>query len=317
MRHHSWPVGILAITCGLLASTAPARALSSQTWVSGNGSDGGACTFDAPCKTLQFAHGKTSTGGVISVLSSGDFGPVTITRAMSIVADGVEAAILSGAGAAAVTVNVPANATVMLRGLTIDPLGGANSGISFGSGKALHVLNCVIRKAATGIKFSPVSGTSELYISDSVVADSSLNGIDVVPTGTGGAMATLDRVRVENSAGLGITFDGTSTTGSVAGTVRDSVSSGNASVGIYAAEDTTSGTVTTNVMIDRSASVNNRYGIYSKGVDAMIRIGDSTVSGNLFGFVSNDSGKIASYGTNKVDGNGTEVSGTITPVAYR
>jgi len=41
---------------------------------------------------------------------------------------------------------------------------------------------------------------------------------------------TLDRVRVENSADNGMTFS----TGSVAATVRDSVSSGNGLVGIRA-----------------------------------------------------------------------------------
>jgi hypothetical protein len=44
-------------------------------------------------------------------------------------------------------------------------------GIGFVSGGALHVQNCVIRKAGSGILFLPASGTPELYVADSVIAD--------------------------------------------------------------------------------------------------------------------------------------------------
>ena len=50
-------------------------------------------------------------------------------------------------------------AVISLRGLTIDMRGTANDGIGFVSGGALHVQNCVIRKAENGILFLPASGT--------------------------------------------------------------------------------------------------------------------------------------------------------------
>ena len=57
--------------------------------------------------------------------------------------------------------------------------------------------------------------------------------------------------------------------------MRESVAAGNATVGIVAEE---SGSGTTDVMVDRSAAVNNGIGISPQGAGATIRIGDSTVS---------------------------------------
>jgi hypothetical protein len=56
------------------------------------------------------------------------------------------------------------------------------------------------------------------------------------------------------------------------------------------------------VTVDRSASVNNGNGIVANGAGATIRIGNSTVTGNINGLFANG-GAIASYGTNKVNGN--------------
>ena len=59
-------------------------------------------------------------------------------------------------------------------------------------------------------------------------------------------------------------------------------------------------------MIDRSASVNNGdAGVLASGAGTLVLIGHSTVTGNLYGLFKN-SGVINSYGTNKVNGNGTE-----------
>jgi len=303
MRHHSLPIGILAIACGLLANAAPARA-AAATWVSGTGTNAGSCPITAPCRTFRFAYGQTDAGGTINVLSPGSFGPLTIAKSISIVADGVEAVILAGGAiGAGIKIEAGAGEIVSLRGLTIDLRGTANVGIDFRSGAALHVHKCVIRKSTTGINFVPASGTSELTVADSVIADTIGSGIDVRPTGSGSAQVVLDRVRVENNSQNGIGFAGTSTTGSVTATVRDSVSAGNGPLGIFAAEQ---GSGTTTVMIDRTASVNNGdTGIYASGAGATIQIGDSTVSGNGGAalFTVSD-GVINSYQTNKVTGVG-------------
>jgi len=307
MRHRSLSMGIIAIACGLLADAVPARAASPVTWVSGTGTNAGSCPVTAPCKTFQYAHNQTSINGSINVLSPGSFGPLTITKPISIVADGVEAAILGGGAiGAGIRIEAGANAIVSLRGLTIDLRNTDNDGIDFLSGAALHVHNCVIRKSAFGIYFAAASGTSELYVADSVIANTNANGIFVIPSGSASARVVLDRVRVENTSSYGIVF---TTTSAIAATVRDSVAAGNAGAGIAAI---TFGSGTTVVTVDRSASVNNSIGIFAGGTGATIRIGDSTVTGNNTGLSTNTGGTIASYGTNKVNGNGTDGAPTST-----
>jgi hypothetical protein len=309
MRHRSWPVGILAIACGVLANAVPAWA-APATWVSGTGSNAGTCPITAPCRSFQFAYGQTTPGGTINVLSPGNFGALTITKPISIVADGVEGAILGAGGTgAAIIIQAGADDIVSLRGLTIDLRGTANIGISFLSGAALHVHSSVIRGTTDGISFVPASGASELYVADSVIVGSSLRGIRVEPSGNAGAKAVLDRVRVENApfSSFGIIVSGFSTGGSITATVRDSVAAGNAMIGIVASEG---GSGTTNVMIDRSASVDNTTGVQATGAGTTILIGDSTVTRNGTGLKPFSGGVINSYGTNKVDGNTSDGAAT-------
>ena len=309
MRQLSRPMGIVAIACGLLANAAPAQA-AAQTWVSGTGSDAGNCPIAAPCRTFQFALSRTNAGGAINVLSAGNFGALTIAKSIGIVADGVEAAILGAGGTgAAIIIQAGAGDIVSLRGLTIDLRGTGNLGVSFLSGAALHVHNSVIRGTTDGIGFVPASGTSELYVADSVIANSSTRGIRVEPSGSGGAKVVLDRVRVENApfSSFGIIVSGFSTSGSVSATVRDSVAAGNAIIGIVASDG---GSGTTEVMIDRSASLDNTTGIQASGAGARIHIGDSTVTRNGTGLKPFNGGVINSYGSNKVDGNTSDGAAT-------
>jgi hypothetical protein len=92
MQYPSLPIGIFAAACGLFANAATAQA-GNESWVSGTPSDAGNCPRTAPCRTFQFAHDQTNNNGAINVLTSGNFGPLTITKPISIVADGVEATI--------------------------------------------------------------------------------------------------------------------------------------------------------------------------------------------------------------------------------
>jgi hypothetical protein len=81
-----------AITGALVAfglSAAPAHALATRTWVSGHGADSGACGLAAPCRTFAFALSQTATGGEIDVLDPAGYGAMIITKAVSIVNDGV------------------------------------------------------------------------------------------------------------------------------------------------------------------------------------------------------------------------------------
>lgn len=305
MLNHVRSVIILAVA--LVVSGVSAAQARPDTWVSPEGSDTGTCPATAPCRTFAYAHGQTSNNGSINVLSSGSFGPLTITKPISIVAQGAQGLITTGESGAAITVQAGEAAIVSLRGLTIDMRGGPNHGIRFVSGNALHVQDCVIRRADNGIEFAPAAGFTELYVADSVIASSADTGINIQPTGSTAARIVVDRVRIESPAFHGIVIAGHNTTGSINATVRDSIAAGGAGTGISAVD---AGGGTTRVMVDRSASLNNFHGISVGGANTTLWIGDSTISGNSgIGFVSSG-GASVSYGTNKVNGNATDGAAT-------
>src|SRR5262245_26487825 len=55
-----------------------AQAQATRTYVSGQGKDGNPCTVTQPCQTLQTALAQTAAGGTIYVLSSANYGNLTI-----------------------------------------------------------------------------------------------------------------------------------------------------------------------------------------------------------------------------------------------
>jgi hypothetical protein len=313
MRHRSTSLAGLSLVtfataAALLTSATPAKA-AIETWVSGTGVDAGnVCGVTNPCRTFAYALARTNNGGTINVLTSGNYGPVTINKSVSIVADGVEALINTAANGAAIRVTANSNQAVSLRGLTIQGVTD-NVGISYLSGAALHVQNCAIRRSEIGVAMQAPS--SELYIADTLIADTG-RGILIEPLGGTGFKAVLDRVRVENAGGDGMLFAGHMASSPSTATVRDSIVSGNAGVGIHV--DGGSSGPTISAMVDRTLVTNNATGIRAGGPDVTIRIGDSTVSGNGTGVNNPAGGVIASYGTNKIDGNDTDLSGTLTPI---
>src|SRR5438046_1749076 len=119
---------LAAMAC-LLLNALPAHALNTKSWVSGAGSDAAACTRAAPCLTFAHAFTQTSAGGTINCLDPGDFGPLTITKAITIDCTGTFAAVVVAAGIG-ITINAGESDVVRLRGLSIENAGGA-SGIDF------------------------------------------------------------------------------------------------------------------------------------------------------------------------------------------
>ena len=299
---------LIILVVSLAVSGITAVQARPDTWVAPDGNDTGDCGSTAPCRTFAYAYTRTSVNGSINVAASGSYGPLTISKAISIVADGVEAAIIGAANGAGIRVQAPATAIVSLHGLTIDMRGSANDGISFVSGAALHVHRSTIRKAARGISVTPATGISELYIADTTIADilaTDTASIDVRPTGNAVLKAVIERVRVEHSGYHGILFNGFGTTGAIAATLSDSVVAGYGQTGISAWDDVSGGT---KLMVERSAAVNGSgvsVGVFATGVGATIWIGNSTVSGNETGLHAQGAA-IHSYATNKVNGNTTD-----------
>src|SRR5579884_2819618 len=128
----------------LLLALSPAEAAggAARAWVSGHGTDAAGCGAPTnPCRTFQYVHDNIiAAGGEIDVLDPAGYGAVTITKAVSIVNDGVGTAGVQAASGNAITINAGASDLVTLRGLNIDGLGTGANGIVFNSGGSLSVV---------------------------------------------------------------------------------------------------------------------------------------------------------------------------------
>lgn len=279
----------------LLAAVNFAEANNRRTWVSAaTGADSGSCTYTAPCQSFQYAQSKTSDGGTINVLSPGEYGAITITQSLNIVADGVEAYIFAISGNA-ITINTP-GVEVSLRGLTIDQFPGQNYfAIRVGASAILRLENVTIRNGLRGINFAPGAGASQLHILNTTIMSTASDGLAINLPG-GPVTADIQGLRVRNTGNAGIFI-----AGQVKAAIRDSVLTNNI-VGVRVVGSAAS---PTNVMLTRVHVENNSsVGVLSKS--AMVRIGESIVTGNGTGLSMTNGGTIASFKTNQVAGNGTD-----------
>jgi hypothetical protein len=307
-----------------LLSVVPAAAQATRTWVSGVGDDANPCSRTAPCKTFAGAISKTAAGGEIDALDPGGFGAVTITKAITLAAEGAGEGGIVVAGTNGITVVAGANDIVILRGLQLDggPLvSNSLNGVRFTSGAVLEIQNCSIRNFTggspngNGILFAP-SAASSLFVSDTVVtsngnaAGSSGGGIYIKPTGGGSARASLTRVNVVNNI-AGITADGTGGTGAISVSISDSTIAQNTDAGLTAYTAAGGGAVQMEIV--RSTSANNHKGLAADGAAATLRIGYSTVTGNATGVAVANSATVSSMGNNLIQDN-TNPGATITIV---
>ena len=272
-----------------------------------SGDDANPCSRTAPCKTFAGAISKTAASGEINCLDPGGFGAVTITKSIIISCDGGTAGVLVS-GTNGIVVNVASTDIVYLRGLDIEGINTGLSGVNFIGAGVLHIEHCLIRGfnsgPATGINFVP-NGVSELYVSDSFIADNGTGttggGIIVKPTGAANVNAVLSEVRVENNI-MGILADETVGTGTVNLWITDSTSVGNSFPGIAAL----GGTGVSRVMITRTTSAGNNVGLRTDGATAFLRFGSSVVTSNSTGVLATNSSTLQSYGNNQLTANLTD-----------
>jgi hypothetical protein len=284
---------VLLLSCCI---SAPLAAQATRTWVSGVGDDANPCSRTAPCKTFAGAISKTAAGGEINVLDPGGFGALTITKAITIDATGVEAGVLVS-GTNGIVVAAGATDSVMLRGLDFVGLGTGIKGIAFLSGLMLTVENCRISGFnLRGISIESSTPNAKAFISNTLLRDQSNNGIVVNPPGVTNT-AVLDHVRVVNSASVGLGI----TAGSFAH-VANSDFSHNGGAGVYA---------------DGAAAITlDSTGIASNGVGlqllngAAARLSNVNVVGNTTGF-DTGGGVLNSFGNNHTTGNFDGVQPTV------
>ena len=114
-------IGALVASAGAVAMLAlpqVASAESNRTWVSGSGTDAGACSRAAPCRTFAFAFTQTAANGGINCIDPGPYGSLTITRSLVIDCRFALASVLVS-GSSGVTINPP-DGNVVLRNIDID-----------------------------------------------------------------------------------------------------------------------------------------------------------------------------------------------------
>ena len=133
MRNTALSLAVATVAASLLPAV-PAQAQNTRSFVSGSGLDTNACSLTAPCRTFAGAISKTNAGGEITVLDTAGYGPVTITKAISIInPGGVEAGIAVQSGGTGIFVNAGPNDAVILKGLIIN-----GAGVGFTANSLFH-----------------------------------------------------------------------------------------------------------------------------------------------------------------------------------
>jgi nitrous oxidase accessory protein NosD len=292
----------------LLLQIVPGHAQATRTWVSGVGDDANPCSRTAPCKTFAGAISKTAANGEINCIDPGGFGAVTITKAITISCESVEAGVLV-AGTNGIIVSAGANDIVVLRGLDLVGAGSGLDGIKFNAGAALHVEKCTIRgftgSPGNGIHFAP-SATSQLSVVNTTITDNNKSstsaGILIQPTGTGLATAVIKHSSLINN-GNGLIVDGsqTTTTSELFASISESIASGNAMNGVKGTS--AAGKAPTRIVVSHLTVTGNATGISSTGQGSDITLGYSNVNGNTTGVSFTAPAELRTYQTNQVRGN--------------
>src|SRR6202042_2164430 len=128
---------------------------SLQTFVSATlGSDANPCTRISPCLTFAAALAQPTAGGEIDVIDPGDFGPVTIAKAITIFGNAAGGASVAGTapspGTSGIVINAGSSDVINLAGLTFDGVNASGtSGVVFTSGARLTISKCVFQGFTT------------------------------------------------------------------------------------------------------------------------------------------------------------------------
>ncbi len=284
----------LVPACALLALAIPSSAFgqATRTWVSGVGDDANPCSRTAPCKTFAGAISKTAAKGEINVLDPGGFGAVTITKSITIKAEGVTAGVLTNAGNA-ISVNAGVNDKVKLFGLDIDGLGSASSGVRIFQAKTVVVRNSQIYEfAQNGVDIRPTNVGMHVVITDVHIHDIAGDGVLAAPTATGNDLRVdIRRSDIEDSfCGVAATSFGLAASPNFA-----------SECGTNSSTSGINSKVTVNMF--GSGIFNNGNGVYSRGAQSTDRIGDNDIADNFNGLLRTDTGAIVSFGDNHIDGN--------------
>lgn len=208
---------IKVLAVAVLATVAtPAMAQSTRTFVSSTGDDAQPCSRTAPCRTFATAFDRTATNGEINVIDTGSYGPITITRSLTIRAVGVEAGVIINAGSA-ITINAGASDRVTLQGLDIEGLTTGTNGIRIlQAGDVLIEDVRIHRFSFAGVAVQTASNTTVTVYKSTLQSNGS--GLRVDPAGIGSGHAKVLDTLIVDSTNAGLLVDGTGNDIEFAGT---------------------------------------------------------------------------------------------------
>lgn len=292
MRTFQMLAGVLVL--GTLTPGLYAQAV--RTWVSGVGDDVNPCSRTAPCKTFAGAISKTAAGGEIDALDPGGFGPVTITKAITIDGGAGLASILA-AGTNGIVVQAANTDVVVLRNLSINGVSTTFSpglnGVRLLAGQQLRVENVNIQGFTQNCIDVNTSGMSVLIVENTTITQCGAAGINFTTT-SGVLPAEIDHVRIW-STNIGINAQNGARV-----TVRNSELSINTTAGVALSQSGTG----SEVNLDRS-SLNYNSTAISGSSGTVARISNNVIMNNGTG-LSTGGGIIISSGDNDIVANVTD-----------
>src|ERR1700682_1260805 len=142
MSRFSPAFAALSLIAAVVATPAEA---SLRAFVSSSGNDvntASGCGIGAPCRSFASAQTVVSDGGEIVALDAAGYGPITVTKNVTITANpGFYAGIAAPGTTNAVMIGT-AGIAVILRGLNINSTSGNNNGIAMANGSRLSIATC-------------------------------------------------------------------------------------------------------------------------------------------------------------------------------
>lgn len=227
-RHRSIALPAAVLLGGLL-SPGLAEAASYRTYVSAAaGTDlSSTCSSSAPCRTFATAFARTSTGGTIVARDPGEYGRIDFDRAVGVEGNGFAVATTDAFANNPVTLQLPPGSRVSIRGLVVDGLGRAYTGVRIRGGDVLleHVAvrsmnaqpdtaGSVSAGTAVSIMSDHLTGPARVWMRDVTVVQAKL-GIGASATENQPLTIGLENVTVESTSVLGLALVGPTLTANV------------------------------------------------------------------------------------------------------
>lgn len=259
----------------LAAVNAVASAAGPRMYVASSGADGNPCTTSAPCRTLQYAVSSVDPGGDVIIVDSAGYGPVAITKSVSIIAPRGLYAGISVTSGIGIDVGAP-GIKVLLEGLTINGVGTGTTGIRFAAGSQLEIVRCAV-SGMTAAGLVATAAGAKVHVADTTF-DS-----DVVGASFAGVTATLERVTAGHNSYIAPTLKVGIQIGAQARVALRNSSIAHNYDGIVV--DNAAGSTTT-LTVDSTLIVDNHQGVHvtasGAGSMALVDIIRSTISGYIW-----------------------------------